>query len=1519
MAKRGKRSRLIILILVVVVLLSPPILISLQPIQDAIIQKLTAELSKKTGTKVSIEKVSLKLFNSLSINGLYVEDNNRDTLVYAGEVAAAFSPIKLLSKKILFKKVDIDKLELNIAVDKNGVSNLDIFKKLFSSQDDNKDKEWLFVFQINDIRLRNSHFSFRDLRRQTEEADNHFFTSENIRISNINGQFVVYKIDKNYYKGKIKKFSFEEQSGFRLKDLQTAFLITDSTCLVKDTKIFLPNSKISSDSIYFNFSKLNKPKPNIGESRIAIKDLEAKVDLKDLWQLSPYISGLNGIMSAQLSAEGYIDDINLRYLNLTYGSQIGFIGNARLAGLPQIDKTYISANIINLYGSIPAIQDLIANTTKKPAVLPQELIRLNEFSYKGKIGGYLNDIKIFGQLSTKIGNIDTDINIQSENNFEHTLLEGRIRTDGLKVGQILAKDNGLDNIVLDAYTTIRVGKDVPFESDVDAKIQTLVYKGYTYNNIELNGQLAKSRFEGHATIDDRNGKLWFHGLVDMSNEKSKQFVFDATVRDFKPHKLSLIKEYPNLALNMRVRADFTGEKIDNINGTILLDSILIQNNGNYKLNKFYISSKTHNDSLLTLIESDIINGYISGKYAFAKISDDILDMVEDYIPILKKNDDKQAVPERNNLGFYLEIEPLRKLCDVLEIDWSTTKKSTVSGFYNGDVRLFNVDVEMPQITNGNMEINSTKINCYNEGKKLKVIALSTIKLPKDSMLLALNSDFENNTANMLIAWKNFDKETVVAGEILTQTLFSKDADNRLNLNLNFLPTQIVAKNRILDVQKSDIFTDFRSLTINNFAITGENQNIRINGSISNAETDKIEVMLDKVDMSFVSSFLPAESSISFGGIVSGRADISGTLEKPTMKATVRSDNLIFNDYPVGRLEAQSHFNHNTKSIDFNGIVSTDSTNSISQINGQYFLGKDSLFLEGDVQNLRLQFVKNFIKQLFSEVDGYGTGHVRVCGNLKKEQITVETKAAVKDGRLRVDLLGADFSFSDTLILKKDSILLTNINVRDRYGNPAKVNGYVAHKYFIKNIKYKIDISGTNTLVFARRRNNDIPMYGEAFASGFGSISGTDRFTNVTYNATTEPNTRIIIPLNNNMTSSSSNFITFASPDSTQNPVVKKEKRTKKGTDSDVNTNINLNLSINPNAQIQLLIDERAGDMIKASGDGIVTISYNSKTEDLRLFGTYTLTEGKYLFTFQQVIEREFRISEGSTILWNGDPQNPTINLKAIYQTKASIKGLFDQSIATRGSGSISVNCILYLTGSLKQPNISFDIELPNSNDDIRRALKNMIATDEIMNRQMIYLLAFGRFYNPNQQTIDGVANQSNSTSSDVLSLVAATLGSQLNSMLAQISDKFTIGLNVKFDQDQAAGTRSNEYGVNINYSPNDKIIINSNLGYRDEDRNRAGATQQAAGNVWNSAILDFELEYKLNQSGRLAAKVYNRTNNIQDFKDAPYTQGIGLVYQESFNSIKTLISKHKKQKRKKKKEKNNSNKEAIPEDKKNKE
>lgn len=1492
MARKIKQSTIIVFVIILIFLVLPSVLINLAPVQKFIADKIITEMSDKTGTPVSVGKVRFKLFNSLSISELYIEDLNRDTLIFADEISLRFSPIKFFKKKILINEIVIDKAFVNLVIDTLGVSNIDILKNIFTTKSDSGDKDWFFVFQINDIQLINGKFSFVDLSASNEKT-REIFDSKNIRVGNINGRFVLYKIDKNYYKGKIKNFSFEEQSGFRLKSLQTAFLLTDSTCVVQNTKLNLPNSQLTIDSVFVNYSELQKAKPDIGKIELALKNLDARVNVKDLDCFDSSLSGLDYMVSAQISGSGRIEDISLETLRLSYDSQMGFVGNVRLIGLPNIAKTYISSNIISLYGSMPAIQDLIANINRNPYLFPKEFVKLNKFAYSGKVAGYLNDIKVFGKLSTEIGDVETNLDIKSDNNFKNFLLEGRINTLGLNLAQIMPSESGLSSIVIDTYAKIKVGKNIPLESDLNAKIKTLVYQGYTYNNVELNGQVARNKFEGYASIDDENGKLNFHGLVDLSNKQNKAFFFDATVKDFKPYKLSLIKDYPNLELNFNIRADFTGDKIDNINGNILLDSISISNNRSYKINKLYISSKSQNDSLITVIESDIVNGYISGQYSFAKLPADIVDMVQNYIPVLKKTDsnfaEKHDFAQRNSLGFYVEIEPLKDLCSILEIPWTTTKQSTISGFYNGDIQMFNFELEVPQITNGILEVNSTRLNCYNDDNKLRIMALSCVQMKKDSLLVAFNSDFENDVVNLLLAWKNFNENNVIAGEIFTHTKFSKDINNKLNMNVDFLPTQIVIKNKILDVYKSSIFTDFNTLKVDHFAIEGDSQSIKINGVASKLPEDRIFIHLEKIDMGFISSFLPEKSAVSFGGIVTGRADISKVFDTPNLEINVQSDDLIFNDYTVGHLEANSYFNHNTKSIDFKGILSTDSTNSIFKLHGQYYPGIDSLILYGDAKNQRLQFVKRFINNIFAEVDGYGTGKVKVAANFKKEQAIVETKAAVQNGKLKVDILGAEFFFSDTITLTRDSVLFRNIDVRDQYGNYGKVNGYVSHKYLNKDIKYKIDVSGNNTLMFNKRRGNDIPLYGQAYATGFGSISGTDFVTNITYNATTEPNTRIFIPLSNVTAFTSSNFISFVGADSI--PQAVRPKSQLKNTDTEINTNINLNLNVTPNAQVQLLIDERAGDMIKASGDGILTVVYNSQTEDFNMYGTYTLTEGKYRFVFQQVIEREFRILAGSTLLWNGDPQNPIINLRAIYQTKASIKGLFDKSIVSRGSGSIPVNCVLNLTGNLTRPDISFDIELPGSNDDVRRALKNLINTDEMMNRQIIYLLAFNRFYNPNTGQTTG---QVNSTSGDVISIFAATLGNQLNSMLAQLSDKFTIGLNIKLDQDQTAGTRNNEYGVNINYTPNDRIVINSNLGYREEE---PLGNNQTATRGWNNAILDFELEYRLDQSGRLAAKVYNRTNSIQDFKDSPYTQGLGLVYQESFNSIRSLIAKYRKKKK----------------------
>ncbi|MDR2848457.1 MAG: translocation/assembly module TamB, partial [Bacteroidales bacterium] len=56
----------------------------------------------------------------------------------------------------------------------------------------------------------------------------------------------------------------------------------------------------------------------------------------------------------------------------------------------------------------------------------------------------------------------------------------------------------------------------------------------------------------------------------------------------------------------------------------------------------------------------------------------------------------------------------------------------------------------------------------------------------------------------------------------------------------------------------------------------------------------------------------------------------------------------------------------------------------------------------------------------------------------------------------------------------------------------------------------------------------------------------------------------------------------------------------------------------------------------------------------------------------------------------------------------------------------------------------------------------------------------------------------------------------------------------------------------------------------------------------SNIVSDFTFEYKLNRSGKLKFKAFNRSNN-QYFIQSPYTQGVGILYREDFSQMKDLF------------------------------
>jgi hypothetical protein len=438
-------------------------------------------------------------------------------------------------------------------------------------------------------------------------------------------------------------------------------------------------------------------------------------------------------------------------------------------------------------------------------------------------------------------------------------------------------------------------------------------------------------------------------------------------------------------------------------------------------------------------------------------------------------------------------------------------------------------------------------------------------------------------------------------------------------------------------------------------------------------------------------------------------------------------------------------------------------------------------------------------------------------------------------------------------------------VYDAEGHSGYIEGQINHSYF-QNVELDLDINVNNMLVMNTQREDMESFYGKVYGTGTARIYGDEETIYITCLARSDKGTNVVIPIDNYYASENS-FIIF------QNLNDNNDTKTKTSqTEEPAETNIilDLMLDITPDAHLDLIIDSKAGDMLTGSGSGNLRVTYDINADDMKIYGTVQIEQGKYLFTFQNVLRKEFYVKEGSSLAWTGDPLAANLNIDAYYQLTADLAEILDEAVLSNTSRtSVPVQCLLNLTGILTQPNVKFNLNLPNSEEELNRALQNTVNTDELMNRQIIALLILGKFIPP-----ENLQNSNVFTQNELYSVVSSTLSAQLNNWASQMFDNWGFGVN--FRTSGEGDSRTNEYEFNFVYSPNNRISINGNLGYRDDALSST------------PFISDFDFEYKLIQSGKLRAKAYTHTNDYREFKKGLTTQGIGLIYSENFNSLKEL-------------------------------
>ena len=497
-----------------------------------------------------------------------------------------------------------------------------------------------------------------------------------------------------------------------------------------------------------------------------------------------------------------------------------------------------------------------------------------------------------------------------------------------------------------------------------------------------------------------------------------------------------------------------------------------------------------------------------------------------------------------------------------------------------------------------------------------------------------------------------------------------------------------------------------------------------------------------------------------------------------------------------------------------------------------------------------------------------------------------------DIKFKLDFSNVVYSCSDSVHMTPGNIRFSNVKIHDRDNHEATMSGWVKHDHF-HNPTFNFAITGARDLLCYDTNASINPVwYGTVYGNGSAFVTGEPGTVSVKVNMESAPRSKFTFVLSDSEEAQAYNFITYRDRDQLNHPVdtaseqpadtvpdivklltqkIAQEQKPSLPTEY----KIDLQGDITPDLQMVLVMDPVSGDKIKATGRGNLRMAYDNSDQQLEMYGKYVLEKGSYNFTLQDIIIKDFTIQSGSAISFQGDPYKAILDIKAYYALNANIKDL-DESFADDrelNRTNVPVHAVLMAKGVISQPDISFSLEFPTLTTEAVRKINSIISTDDMMNRQIVYLLALNRFYTPEYMN-------NSTTNNELTSVASSTISSQLGNMLGRLNENWSISPNFRSNKGDFS-----DMEVDLALSSqllNNRLLFNGNFGYRDN-----------AYNAKNSNFIgDFDIEYLLNSKGTFRLKAYNHYNDQNYYvRNALTTQGVGIVYKHDFDNWRNFFKR----------------------------
>ncbi len=1406
------------------------------------------------GTGASAERVQFVYPFGISVDGLTLYDRSQDTLAHMASATLRFKPLQLLRHKMSITSIRLQNPDIRLSADSAGAEPNWAFLTELSGGDSTK----AMSFRANSIIIRNGSVKYN---LKSAPVTDSVFNTGHIGISGLNANLSLKSMDRDSLAFIIRKLEFAEQSGFRLSDARGGVAIGHGMSKADGLFMQTPSSRISIIGLTAN--------RGLGKSDVPLEldaEIAAAVTGRDFMAFCPRL-------------ECMTDQI---VLNLTAGMDGSRIGLTRLAvGATDNSSVLAADGVLHISDPIGESDIETLNFSGKTdaglpswiesqfacfnLTLPDRLHELGEGTFSGRLAGNLKDATADISANYDCGSVVAHAGIRDDR-YTASIQGKDVRLDRLTGNSSL----GPGSLKLEA-TARRNGSGFSGEFRTVSP-SAVTYNGYVYRNIGINGSFTPSSAAAEISFNDRNGSILANaGLSKHPDGPDITLALRADSVNLQEYRFS---QTDGMTLSAIVNASLHGTDPDLMTGRITVDSLYYSDSeGSWFMNSMTVSKGDVEDSnQMISVYGDFISLSMIGDYRLSTLRSSVLAAVSDVVPtvsdILLSKMGLRTIPASQPNTFLLDmrLDNTEFMGPVFHTPLQLERPATASCYINDSGHAMSAELTVPaaaapagRIEGAHLRLESRDGSCFTNIRGL-IAGQEGGRSDLNATFTAARDSIDGRISCSDIADGMFE------GTLVTHSrLLGYDRRNGwLKSSSTVDTTAIFLIDAPWDLSRTTVATDSGKIGISGFSLKNGMQYFMADGTVSADSSDILNLSLQQIDLDHTLTMLHANKA-RFRGTASGSISIAGVLDNPAFYGTLQADDFGFMDSYHGHLLADCSWNRALQRVDISARTD-DNGLSGTGITGYYDPKAAYVDFDIDAEHTDLYFLNRWTKSTFREMGGRTTGSLRLFGGLKT--LDLEGTACLEDGYFIQDAISSTFIIKhDTLRFEPGRMVFRDIGFYDENDHDGIMTCILNHDNF-RNWRVNFNADFADMQVYRLPRTEQGSIYATLQAEGSMTLRYDDRSgLAIQADVRTSPGTRL--GYSSASTVQDNSFLTIVDRNAPRQEEAADGSAGKNGkARRSTPLNLDFNVQCTDDAVIDVDISSLSG-MFRGSGD--ISAKYNA-TDGLTLNGLYNVNYGQCALSVQDIIRKNFSLLENSYVRFNGSPQNTEMSIHTYHNVNSVSVYDLDPSLASNSS-NVRVRCLMDITGSIQEPSLSFDVDMPSGTAQEKDILASATSTEEQRNLQFMYLLAIGRFY-----TYDYAQAGMNSMGPSAMeSIVNSTVSGQINNLLAQVLDNehITLSSNVS-----ASSYLSND-ATNLNNKElegilearllDNRLLFNGNFGYRENTINNT-----------SNFIGDFEIKYKLLPRQGISLKGYNKTNDKYFSKTTLTTQGVGVVFERDF-------------------------------------